>query len=1241
MRISVAPRQGLAVLALLALTSAACVPEEGFWPDDPPREKNDAPCSEAAPTGVCADGQSCRAGQCLDDALFCSPANQTGVCPSGDDACLEGACVAASELCSDANPSGRCATGLSCHGGVCATDVPCAPAEPLGFCDAGLACVDGACVDRTLLCDADTPTGLCRSGASCVDGNCVDEALVCSATQPAGLCPGGESCVGGTCRAPEELCSTTNPTGACDGGETCVEGECVDASQACGCASAQTCVDGVCRDPAQLCSPANPGGICPNGGSCVAGTCEDLGAACSPQNLTGVCPPGELCDGGACAAVDGAALCDDNNPCTTDLFDPIRNRCRNDAREGSCEDGNACTTDTCVEGQCTGTAIAGCIEPPGVDPIASPTNVGSLVISGTKPAGASVHVNNQEAVAENPDETWQVTVNLVPGDNRYVVKSVDGGTQSAERELHVVYDITPPVTRVTPDGGSFLSGVTATLATDEPATVFFTTDGSEPTETSPSFTSLKQLRVFADTHLRLRAKDLAGNLEATIADVRFEVSGRGTAWRDGPTLAEGLSLAAAATTGDAVLIVGGTDGLAPQAGAFSYSISGDAFTTLPSLSGARDSLVLVALGSSVYAIGGQNAGTPLNRVEVLDDGAAAWVQKPAMPSTRHSLAAVAFSGKVYVFGGMTNGGAVLTNVEVYDPATSSWSNAVAQMPRGRAGFGAVLVDGLVYLVGGTGSAGEPVAELDVYDPIADSWTPRAPLPTPRSALGVIVVENLGAITSGPKGIVAAGGLLVGGVPTAVVEEYIIDDDAWVTRAPLPAPRHSAAAVSVAVPGDVDEIEREGWLVGGQEGSNIVATTRSFRADRDYARLLPDLPAGRFLHAAASLDDRIYVFGGRDFTEETLGWAFDPETGSYEELPELPSLQNGLGAATVGDRVYAIGGANGFGVAVATMRAYDPAERAWVELRPMTSARSDVATTVVSNDIYVIGGENGGALQTVEIFDVTSGSWRTGPLLPTPRKGAMAVTHGGKVFVFGGEGANGETVPTVLRLDGASWTTLGGSVPVSYGSAFALQDRIAVFAGRTSGVIGDEVVDYIVSSERTAIERRPETRLHAAVDRRAAALHHGRIFFFGGNTNDPIGPSGTTLVEELDARCFNGVLDGREVTLVSGADEGGGCPEASVLHHTGVNGGTFVNGRPSDTTSLQGAIDACNAHFGVNDCDQACTSDCKTVTRGGSCSCSAELTWHYGSSGCFGGGSAGDVTRNVNNNCGQGTVGNWD
>lgn len=50
--------------------------------------------------------------------------------------------------------------------------------------------------------------------------------------------------------------------------------------------------------------------------------------------------------------------CEDENPCTTDTFDPNIGTCGYVPSEGSCEDGSACTdNDRCVDGSCVGRAI--------------------------------------------------------------------------------------------------------------------------------------------------------------------------------------------------------------------------------------------------------------------------------------------------------------------------------------------------------------------------------------------------------------------------------------------------------------------------------------------------------------------------------------------------------------------------------------------------------------------------------------------------------------------------------------------------------------------------------------------------------------------------------------------------------------------------------------------------------------------------------------------------------------------
>lgn len=51
--------------------------------------------------------------------------------------------------------------------------------------------------------------------------------------------------------------------------------------------------------------------------------------------------------------------CDDENPCTDEVFDPARGECITAFRSGPCDDGSRCTTDDrCADGRCVGTAVA-------------------------------------------------------------------------------------------------------------------------------------------------------------------------------------------------------------------------------------------------------------------------------------------------------------------------------------------------------------------------------------------------------------------------------------------------------------------------------------------------------------------------------------------------------------------------------------------------------------------------------------------------------------------------------------------------------------------------------------------------------------------------------------------------------------------------------------------------------------------------------------------------------------------
>ncbi len=97
----------------------------------------------------------------------------------------------------------------------------------------------------------------------------------------------------------------------------------------------------------------------------------------------------------------------------------------------------------------------------------------------------------------------------------------------------------------------------------------------------------------------------------------------------------------------------------------------------------------------------------------------------------------------------------LSSVEVYDPATDIWTR-VSDMPWARNAHTASAVDGKMYIIGGhsvekmrlynegeltLGEIEEILSSVDVYDPATDTWTTAANFPFPRSYLTAAVVDG--------------------------------------------------------------------------------------------------------------------------------------------------------------------------------------------------------------------------------------------------------------------------------------------------------------------------------------------------------------------------------------------------------------------------------------------------------------------------------------------------------------------
>ncbi|MFP2960314.1 kelch repeat-containing protein [Myxococcus sp. 1LA] len=166
----------------------------------------------------------------------------------------------------------------------------------------------------------------------------------------------------------------------------------------------------------------------------------------------------------------------------------------------------------------------------------------------------------------------------------------------------------------------------------------------------------------------------------------------------------------------------------------------------------------------VLVAGGYNTN-PVASAELYDPATGTWSPAGNMSSARgsHTLTRLP-SGRVVAIGGSPNqaGTSEVRHVDIYDPATNTWSSA-APLTFARARHTATLLpSGKVLVIGGAASAVNNIPEL--YDPATNTWVPVASMAaTTRSAHAAVLLPS-------GKVLVAGGG--------SAPELYDLATDTW-------------------------------------------------------------------------------------------------------------------------------------------------------------------------------------------------------------------------------------------------------------------------------------------------------------------------------------------------------------------------------------------------------------------------------------------------------------------------------
>jgi hypothetical protein len=205
--------------------------------------------------------------------------------------------------------------------------------------------------------------------------------------------------------------------------------------------------------------------------------------------------------------------------------------------------------------------------------------------------------------------------------------------------------------------------------------------------------------------------------------------------------------------GDFILLFGGFDGSNSVSTVIDYSPS-DNPTNVASMSVARSYLGYAPdANQDAYAIGGLDVnGHPLSSVECFSQDNSSWSTKASMPVALYDFPAVFdHTNQIYVFGGYTNttlGGEVATAFR-YSVNGDNWT-PIAPMPIATANSGATCgADGKIYVVGGV-SGGVSIDTVQVYNPASNSWSISTPLPERLTAAAMGVDSDGRLLVAGGK-----------------------------------------------------------------------------------------------------------------------------------------------------------------------------------------------------------------------------------------------------------------------------------------------------------------------------------------------------------------------------------------------------------------------------------------------------------------------------------------------------------
>ncbi len=622
-----------------------------------------------------------------------------------------------------------------------------------------------------------------------------------------------------------------------------------------------------------------------------------------------------------------------------------------------------------------------------------------------------------------------------------------------------------------------------------------------------------------------------------------------------------------------VLVVGGYSDSSTLASAELYDPETRNFTETGSLRFPRFSHTATRLEDGrVLVAGGWNPnGITRGRtsVEIYDPVSNAFSAGPSLSQGRVSHTATLLNdGRVLILGGnyIENNRSVLaTTAEIYDPNTNSFSQIPMLNPRYNH-TATLLKDGKVLIAAGYASVNSPVSQsLDIFDPVSNTFTEASSLAVGRQ-------EHTATLLKDGR-VLIAGGRQTFGLTSAEIYNPITDTVVAAGSLNDRKEKHTATLLNdgrVLIVGD--RFETRNTIEIYDPITNLFSLPTTLVNERES-------------HTATLLKDgKVVIIGGArgngTYDYLTSAETFDPETNSVSSEISKEARERHTASVLSDGKIAIFGGYGNQARFLDSVLIFDPISNQFYNSFPLKNARSDHTTTVLNDGrLLVVGGRGARVtLNSVEIYDLDSGSSDAASLTLGRTQHTATLLKNGKVLIVGGYNASNSGGPYLSSAEvyDPATNTFSSAGSLSEGrsnhTATLLNDgRVLITGGYIGSREALSSVELYDPSSNTFVS--VQSLSGARYSHTATLLNDGKVLIVGGrgtgfgvmqSTSEIYDPesgvfsNSASLSEARTNHTATLLKDGN--VLISGGDSGSTDSSGSVVvYNTSL--GTFTERAP--------------------------------------------------------------------------------